>query len=273
MAEFQGGPLVAGLPMYDWPEVDWATDALWSALAERLRAAGFEAPANLDRSLAPDDLWRHPRLLFGQTCGYPYATILRDAVAYVATPAYGADGCVGAAYSSMIVVRADEPAQTLAGMGGYVAAVNGPTSLSGCLALRLAIAEHGPGAMPARVRLSGSHRNSLRLVGAREADFCAIDAVCWALAHRHEAALVSGLRVLARTPPAPALPFICSAACAPQQLEQIRAALGAALSDPALDEVRAALLLTGVLAVDEAAYDRVGVLEQAAASVALPGLV
>lgn len=270
MVEFAGGPLVAGLPMYDWPEVKWATDALWSNLAERLRAAGLAAPDRLDRTLAPDDLWRHPRLLFGQTCGYPYATALRDAVTYVATPGYGADGCAGTAYSSMIVVRADEPAQDLTAMGGRNAAVNGMSSLSGCLALRLAIAAHGPAAMPAQVRLSGSHRNSLRMVAARDADVCAVDAVCWALAQSHEAALVSELRVLARTPPAPALPFICSAASMPRQRDQIRAALAEALADPALDEVRAALLLTGVLTVDEAAYDRVLVLEQIAAAVALP---
>ena len=35
---------VAGLPMYDWPEVRDAVDALWSAIVERLRANGIEAP-------------------------------------------------------------------------------------------------------------------------------------------------------------------------------------------------------------------------------------
>ena len=47
-------PPVASLPMYDWPEVQWAHDALWAALAMRLRAHGIEAPDRLDRDRQPN---------------------------------------------------------------------------------------------------------------------------------------------------------------------------------------------------------------------------
>ena len=38
------GGWVAGLPMYDWPEVRDEVDALWSAIARRLGEAGVDAP-------------------------------------------------------------------------------------------------------------------------------------------------------------------------------------------------------------------------------------
>ncbi|HJL83677.1 MAG TPA: hypothetical protein QGF43_07230, partial [Acidimicrobiales bacterium] len=38
------GGWVAGLSMYDWPEVRDEVDALWSAIARRLGEAGVDAP-------------------------------------------------------------------------------------------------------------------------------------------------------------------------------------------------------------------------------------
>jgi ABC-type phosphate/phosphonate transport system substrate-binding protein len=262
-----GGALVAALPMYDWPELRWATDALWAALAERLRAGGIAAPDRLQRDLTLEAAWRHPCLLFGQTCGWPYVRMLRDLVTVVATPGYVAEGCAGTDYCSMILVRRDEPAEALCGLAGRTAAVNDPLSLSGCLALKLAIT--AAGAAPPRVRLSGSHRESLRMVARGDADVCAVDAVCWALVRRHEPETAAALRVLAQTPAAPSLPFICAATTNAATLATLRTALAAVLADPSLAEVRTALLLSGAMAVDEAAYDRVVALEQFAADVEL----
>lgn len=256
-----GGP-VAALPMYDWPEVRWATDALWAALRDRLRADGVPAPEGLERGLSAEEGWLHPGLLFGQTCGWPYVRQLRGAVMIVATPGYTADGCAGTDYCSMILVRRDEPADRMAGMAGRTAAVNSPTSLSGWLALKLAAAAARTAI--GRVVLSGSHRESLRLVARGEDDLCAVDAVCWELACAHEPATAEALRVLATTPPAPALPFICAGATDAATLAALRRALAAVLADPALAEVRAALLLSGAMSTDARAYDRVLALERAA---------
>lgn len=91
--------------MYDWPEVRWATDALWAAIAGRLRHAGIDAPDELDRTRSSADVWRHPALILSQTCGWPYATQLPDVVQLVATPVYDVEGCDGPLYSSAIVAR------------------------------------------------------------------------------------------------------------------------------------------------------------------------
>ena len=54
---------VAALPMYDWPEIAPATDRLWAALRDHLRAAGVAAPDALTRDrplperLAPTRSW------------------------------------------------------------------------------------------------------------------------------------------------------------------------------------------------------------------------
>ena len=53
--------------MYDWPEVRDAVDALWSAIVERLRANGIEAPDSVWRPTRSEELWAHPDLLVGET--------------------------------------------------------------------------------------------------------------------------------------------------------------------------------------------------------------
>jgi ABC-type phosphate/phosphonate transport system substrate-binding protein len=47
---------------------------------------------------------------------------------------------------------------------------------------------------------TGGHRQSVQAVADGRADVAAIDAVCWALAGRHEDAAVEKLRVINRTP-------------------------------------------------------------------------
>src|SRR6266540_2865807 len=109
---------VASLPMYDWPEIAWASDALWKAIAVRLNAAGVASPEKLDRWRSSDAIWRDPGLVLSHTCGYPFSTRLRGIVRLVATPIYDVFGCEGAYYSSIIVVRADEPGERLADVRG-----------------------------------------------------------------------------------------------------------------------------------------------------------
>lgn len=134
-------PLIAALPMYDWPEARAEVDALWATLRDRLRAAGIAAPDALCRRngdmpavpggirdasgavIAPDPatlppeefdlptLWRHPDLLLAQTCWGPMnATFLRDRVLVVGQPDYSdVPGGADVSYSSAILMRADDP--------------------------------------------------------------------------------------------------------------------------------------------------------------------
>jgi hypothetical protein len=79
---------IAILPMYDFPWTAAANDALWAAISARLEEAGVRAPLRLTRNGDIAALWRHPGLIFGQTCGYPYVTGLKDAVTLIAAPEY-----------------------------------------------------------------------------------------------------------------------------------------------------------------------------------------
>ena len=59
---------IAGLPMYDLPELVSATDTWWRGLARAFASAGVpEVPGALTREMDLDSLWRAPDLLFAQT--------------------------------------------------------------------------------------------------------------------------------------------------------------------------------------------------------------
>ncbi len=130
------GPLVAALPMYDWPERRAEVDAEWAVLRDALQSRGIDAPEELSRcnadlpavpggmwdasgrliakdpaTLPPDEfdfetLWHHPQLLFSQTCWGPLELWPGDAVQLVGQDDYsGIEGGDGELYSSAIVMR------------------------------------------------------------------------------------------------------------------------------------------------------------------------
>ncbi len=244
--------MIAALQMYDWPEIRWATDRFWVGLAQRL---GVEP--DLSR---PEDFtgpWFRDDLLFAQTCGYPFTHALKGQVKIVATPHYAADGCEGPNYCSMVFARAARP---LPEFFGATAAVNTPDSMSGMLALKLALAPYArQGRFFSHVVWSGSHLASLAAVREGRAEVCAVDSVCVELARRHRPQDLEGLVEVARSPAVPGLPWITRAG----EPERLRGALRGVFADPALADARAALLLSGFSALDAAAYDRITSLEVA----------
>ncbi len=158
-----------------------------------------------------------------------------------------------------------DPVSSIAALRGRRAAVNGWDSQSGFSALRATVAPFtGGGRFFGEVKVSGGHRASLRAVAEGSADVAAIDAVCWALAQRHEPSAFAGLRVLAQSPAAPSLPFITSSGGDPLRhvtmLDALRQTLTA--GGPLF---RNALFLTDVLPVQDEAYDRITEIEQRAA--------
>ncbi len=249
-------PGAASLPMYDFPEVRWATDALWAAVAARLTAAGVAAAPDLDRASSLPDLWTSPALLLSQTCGNPYIRRFRDRLRLVATPRYSAPGCDGPRYSSQLVVRADAPGDRLEAFRGGVCAVNEWGSLSGWVALAAALPEP-PERFFRAALTTGAHAASMAAVAAGEADIAAIDCVTYALLQRHRPAATAGLRAIGRTAPAPGLPLVTRRDATDETVEALRAAWRGALADPALAEARAALLIEGLEILSDADYDAI----------------
>ncbi|MBB2205461.1 phosphate/phosphite/phosphonate ABC transporter substrate-binding protein [Gluconacetobacter takamatsuzukensis] len=245
---------IAAMPMYDPPEERTAVDATWRQLRDALRQRGIPAPQTLARRnadlppipggirdtagtlIAPDPatlppdaldlhtLWRHPALLWGETCWGPLDRGLKPFVHVVGQNSYdGLTGGNGPLYRSALVAprhRGEEPdvppdpsgVPRLPPLAGRRFAFNAPDSRSGYLALERDLRARGDSmALFSSTIQTGSHLASLHRLAAGEADLAAIDCRSWALARRHHPSLTARLRVTGWTSPATGLPFICSA--------------------------------------------------------------
>ncbi len=244
--------MTASLPMYDWPEVRDATDALWSGMSQLM---GLSGP--LLRQADHTMVWRSPDLCFSQTCGYPFTHEFRGRLIYVATPHYAVDGCDGPNYQSIVFAREKRPLEQYRGSS---AAFNNPDSMSGMLALQLVFAPFATeGTFFGSVLKTGGHVNSLIAVRDGAADVCAVDAVCAAMARRYRPDYLEGLVEIARSPMVPSLPYI-TIAC---DTGVIRQALAQVFVDPALQKARDQLFLTGYSILEPGAYGRITDLETA----------
>jgi len=247
---------IAVLRMYDLPEIRQATDAVWQAIAERLRAAGLaDVPSSLARHIDHHESWRRPELLLGQSCGYPALTGFKDALRIVATPLYDAPGCDGTMHRSFIVVQASSQARSLADLRGRRFALNSWDSNTGMNLPRLAfapLAAHG--CFLGEAVETGSHAASLACVAEGRADAASIDCVTHAHLARHCPSLVGGTRVLASTAPSRSLPFVTARSTPGGTVTALLEALASAFADPALAESLRALFLTGVTPADEGNY-------------------
>jgi ABC-type phosphate/phosphonate transport system substrate-binding protein len=258
--------------MYDLPELEAANDALWAAVAVRLRAKGLDdAPERLTRGGPVEAVWTDPGLLLGQACGYPLVTSLSGRVQVVATPRYSAPGCAGALYRSAVVVRESDPARGLCDLRGRRVAVNDLASNSGMNLLRAEIAPLSQGApFFAAVTITGAHAASVEAVAEGAADVAAIDGVTWAHVQRRRQGASASLRVLAWTTASPGLPLITAAATDAATVAALRAALAEVAQDPALAATRATLRLKGVEILPEDAYEAILALERDARSQGYP---
>ena len=255
-------PRPASLGMYDEPEFAAANDALWEAVAARLDLP--RVPARLTRSRPLPALWTDPDLLLAQTCGWPLVTTLAGRVRVVATPRYALPGCEGAMHRAWIVVRAGDSAAGPADLRGRAFAVNGWDSNSGMNLPRALFAPlAGGGRFFGAVRVTGAHRASLAAVQAGVADAAAVDCVTFGLLARHAPGAVAGLRVVAETPPSPALPFITRADAPAAEVAALRAAL---------DHPHPALGLLGVADLPADAYAALRDLADGAAASGYPAL-
>jgi ABC-type phosphate/phosphonate transport system substrate-binding protein len=243
--------LIASLPMYNvTPQLagDWCE--LLGELIERLPAIGSRKHLEIisAEEAALDAIWRSSDLLLSQTCGYPLMHGLASHVHIVGVPIFDVPGCDGHLYSSAIVVRRTDHAETLDRYRGKIAAFNDDHSHSGMNALRHAVAPHAiDGRFFGATLRTGSHRNSLQAVCDGRADIAAIDCVTFAFAHDHMPTLTKPLQILGFTRSAPGLPFIASRGLARDMLDELLPALNDVIrSRPAL---AARLRLKGVAAL------------------------
>jgi len=237
-------PLLASLPMYDWPERRAEADARWTTLRDALRAEDFDAPDQPVREVDLQALWLSPDLLIAEACTYPLSTVLAGHVRYVATPVHDVPGCGAGTYRSVIVrnggdghaapPETDGAALTRETLSGRMAA-NEPISMSGYVApLRDSGADGLTLPGKDEILWTGSHRQSIRAVADGKADFAAIDCVTWAIALEHEPA-ARELHVAGWTARRPGLPLITSRAMDDDAVARIRRAVLATMQAVVLD--------------------------------------
>ncbi len=246
--------MIACLPAYDLPEIEWATNEWWLHLRQGfLRAGLVEVPT--ERHRPPDFLahFKSSSLLFSQCCGYPYLKFFSKDLLLVGTSVYDFRGCEGPNYRSFIIVRQDEAAASLLEMRGRRCAINAPHSQSGYNCLRAALcALRAPKPMFSQVIETGGHIASLEAVARGQADLAAIDCVTFGLVQRYRPNLISNLNILAETLSAPGLPYVTAGDgdCR----SRLRQGISAALNDPASKNCRQALGLQDVRFLEPAAY-------------------
>jgi ABC-type phosphate/phosphonate transport system substrate-binding protein len=264
-------PLIS-LPMYSGSAA--VETAFWHGLRDHLRQAGL---GGVPEELAmPEDFeahWNSPHLLLSQTCGYPLTHHLQGKVQLVGVPCYAAPGCEGAFYRSVVILREDDPAETLADLRGHRAAFNSMDSQSGYNALRALVAVQARGGRFFGATIeTGTHKTSVDLVRRRLADVASIDCVTYALLAQETPAAVEGLRIFGFTAKAPSPPLITSLATLPADVERLRAAFAAACADPALAEARQKLLLSGFEPLALEAYEICNAMEREAIALGYPEL-
>ena len=244
---------VAGLPMYDWPEIRIATDRLWAAIRDGIRASGVDAPEELSRDRTPMALWTDPGLVLGQTCGLPFTRDLRSRVALLGSPDFGVPGCAPGWYRSAVVARSDDPRGTLAEFAGARFAANERGSQSGWAAIAHHVAPlAGEAAFFGTVELTGSHVASAAAVARGTADIAGIDFVTWRLIRRFRTE-ASALRALMLTDPTPGLPYVTALKDRAGILSRAVEAAIAGLYGRDLG----ALGIRGFARLDEAEYDMI----------------
>lgn len=247
MSALSGLPRTVALPMYlSRPD---ALEALWACLRRYLAAGGL---ADLPEKLQwPADLhshWLDPALLMSQACGYPLVTLLSGKVRVIGTFRYTAEGCDGHLCRSALVVRKDDPANSLADLRGRTLAFNSADSQSGYNALRAMVAALAQNKRFFSSALrTDSHRRSLEQVNQGVCDVAALDCVTLAGLRQNQPELCDNIRVLGWSDPYPGLPLITSVQTSDATLALLRQALTQAMEDPELRHTREALLISSFL--------------------------
>jgi len=268
--------LPVSLPMYDWPEVRFATADLECALQDALSGVLGLDPDDFRDCRQPAGLvagWTDPDLLLTQTCGYPFTHALSGKVRLIGAPHYDAPGCQGPAYCSQLVVKTGSRYQELSDLRGRRAVFNSRDSQSGMNTFRHAIAQLGNGRVFfSDVSESGGHLNSMKAVASGDAEIASIDAVCWGLACRELPDLAAQLRPIGQTASAPGLPLITSLRFSEQEADLIAETVATVFSAPETAKSRERLGICGFSKLSVSAYEGILAMERQAAAQGYPEL-
>ena len=260
--------------MYNLPEMREVNARFWEALRGLLVEAGLrEVPETFtfDRLPVPERIGSE--LLFSQTCGYPLETIFAGQAVRLGTPCYAVPGSDGPTHCGLFIVPAGSTARELRDLRGRVFLFNNRHSNSGMNLPRRALADIADGhPFFAKVIETGSHPGNLDRIARGEADATAVDNVTYAFWRRYRPGAARQVRILATTPPSPAIPFVTSVATPTTTVAVLRDALTRLGREPHTAAARAGLSITDIVDVPAAAYRRLLEYEREAAELGYPEL-
>jgi ABC-type phosphate/phosphonate transport system substrate-binding protein len=245
----------ASLPMYNLPEMRQVNAAFWAPLRGLLVDAGLAAPERLvfERPPVPERIG--DEVLFSQVCGYPLETIFLGQAIRLGTPCYDAEGCEGPSHCGVFVVPVDSRAGDLRDLAGTIFLLNSRDSNSGMNLPRRALAEIADGrSIFAQVIETGSQPGNLDRIARGEGDVTSVDCVTYAFWCRYRPEAASRTRILARTPPSPAIPFVTSAATPPETVAILREAVRRVAREPQFAAARAGLMIRDIVDVPAERY-------------------
>ncbi len=162
-------------------------------------------------------------------CGLPYIQKAADPAAQIeiiAAPVFAGARYAGRpVYFSDIVVRRDSPYRRFADLRGATWGYNEPNSHSGYTTIRYYLARRGEtGRFFGRTIASGSHENSLAMIGDGRIDGSAIDSTVLELAIARRPALAGEIRILESIGPSPSPPWLAGGGLDAERLQEVRRA-------------------------------------------------
>lgn len=260
--------------MYNLPEMREVNARFWETLRGLLVEAGLgKVPESLTFDQMPVPERIDPDILFSQTCGYPLETIFSGQANRLGTPCYAVPGCDGPTHCGLFIAPAGSAARELPDLRGGIFLFNNRHSNSGMNLPRRALADIADGRpFFSKVVETGSHPGNLDRIARGEADATAVDNVTYAFWRHYRPEAARHVRVLARTPASPAIPFVTSVATPPATVAILREALIRLGHEPRAAAARAGLWITGIVDVPAAAYRRLLEYEREAAELGYPEL-
>ena len=232
------------LPMYNLPAMRPANAAFRAAIRHELALEGVAELPDFTRPPVPAAI--DADTLLTQVCGYPLQTIFRGQARLLGIPTYDLPHCGPLTHAGVFVVRGDTPFHSLEDLRGRHFVFNSIDSNSGMNLPRRTIAGIAAGRpFFGRCEETGSQPANLDRVAAGAADATCVDCVTYAFNIAHKPAL-AGLRILAATPPSPAIPFVTAAATPEPLFRALQAALLRVGQAPEHAAARAGLHLAAI---------------------------
>jgi phosphonate transport system substrate-binding protein len=194
-------------------------------------------------------------------CGYPYV-LAHDGKENPAVGLLAAPVNVGALYKgqpkyySYVIVKKDSPVTTFEELKGKTWAYNDEISNSGYNMPRAKMVSIGEtDGFFGKVLKSGSHEESIRMVGAGEADASAVDSLVLDYALAENESYASQVKIIETLGPSGAPPIIYSTSLSEEKTQKIRQALLNMHDDPEGRAILEKAHLSGFVGVTDKDYD------------------